>query len=377
MIKNIAFSSDDNYIDSLFEQTQLEYELYLIETEAFTTCNKINKEIVQEAYGCDMEILNESIKETLTLWLARFTEAMQKALDNFIGAIEGAQDLAYLKSIEPSVKNLKEDPGFEVNNIRNYKSDMIKNFKVIDFNSIMTNNRDSLSNQENFLITNYPNLGFAQNKTDIKQVIESEFVEVVTQPVNVTVELINGYYNWCRNDYINDINPIKQAMNTYNTSTKTIQNLVSNLPDDYRDNSQTENNPNVTPKNQPGTDNANASFQNWWVHEDDTTANKGTANNGPKYEIPNKMTFDDKVDYIAKAKGTNQDIVTMIKTYLSCTTRILGTMFIIIKNRKADYLRVLKHLFPVNKQMRADAGATATMTRTNNQVDTSKIPGNT
>ena len=89
------------------------------------------------------------------------------------------------------------------------------------------------------------------------------------------------------------------------------------------------------------------------------------------------MTFDDKVEYVGKANGTNQDTVNIIRTYLSCTSRILSTLFVIIKNRKADYMRVLKHLFPVNREMKNTASATTTITNNqtnNNQVDISKIP---
>ena len=208
MIENIIFTSTDNTLDSLYENCRFEYELFLIESRAFSTFGKIDNELIQESYS-DTEIIQESIKETLTLWIARFTEGIQKALDRFVQVIEGQQDLAYLKSIEPNVKALNKDPGFSVNNIRNYSNEAFNNFNVVPFNQVYTSKKDSLQNQEQFLIQNYNTYGFANGKTDIKEVLEDYFVDVVTDQVNVTPELIRGYYNWCRQDYINDVNKEK------------------------------------------------------------------------------------------------------------------------------------------------------------------------
>ena len=65
--------------------------------------------------------------------------------------------------------------------------------------------------------------------------------------------------------------------------------------------------------------------------------------------------------------------VNAIKTYLSTTTRILATLFIIIKNRKADYMRVLKHLFPMNREQQQIAQSTVNINQTQTQVDTSNL----
>ncbi len=376
MIENITFTSGDNYNDSLFETVSLEYELFLIESEAFSTFGKINNQCIRESYGADLEILQESIKETLTLWLTRFTEALQQALDKFIGIIEGQMDLAYLKSIETKVKELKGDPGFSVNNIRNYKDDVIKGFDIVEFNTIFNTKKDSLENQDKFLIANYSNYGFAEGQTDIKDVLETAIVDVVKDSVNVTPELIRGYYNWCRNNYIEDVKAVQANMNTYNTSVKSIQNIINQLPNDYKDKNQTESNPNVTQNNTQQQKTESFRFN---LHEDDTTATT-TGNNTTQpqgSQNPAKMEFNDKVDYVGKAGGTNQDTVNMIKVYLTCTTKILSTLFVIIKNRKADYMRVLKHLFPVNREMRNTAATTTNINQnTNNgtpQINTSNM----
>ena len=374
---DLDFNSIDYYVDSLYEEYQLEYELYMIEKSAFKTFAKINNVVIQENYDNDIEMIQESMKETLTIWITRFTEAIQNALNKFMDALDGAQDLAYLKSIEGAVKELKEDPGFSVNNIRNYKEEIIHNFKIQDFNTVYNSNKDSLQSQDQFLIQNYSNLGFANGKTDIKQVIEDTVVDVVKDPVAVKVDLIKGYYNWCRNDYVNDINPIKAAMNVYNNSSKSILGIINNLPDDFKNKEETQGNPDVTPKGPEGKQES-ASL----INEDQTTPSitntSGATNDGNKGGNPAKMTFDDKVDYIAKAKGagSNQEVVNAVRNYLSCTSRILSTLFIIIKNRKADYLRVLKHVFPMNRETRQAAQATTTITpnQTKSQVDTSRLP---
>ena len=257
MIDNIIFTSTDNSINNIFENYKFEYELFLIESNTFNTFGKIDNQIIQESYD-DLEILQESIKETLTVWIARFTEAVQKALDRFIQIIEGVQDLAYLRSIEGKVKALDQDPGFSVNNIRNYKDDVINNFNVVEFNKVYETDKESLQSQDAFLIKNYSNLGFAEGKTDIKEVIENYMVNIV-DTVNVTPGLIKGYYNWCRNDYKNDLGKIRTLMNTYNESTKAISTIINNLPNDYKDKEQTEGNDLVTPKTNP--ENVKESFR--------------------------------------------------------------------------------------------------------------------
>ena len=231
MIDNIIFTSTDNHIDNIYENYKFEYELFLIEYNTFNTFGKIDNQIIQESYD-DPEIIQESIKETLTVWIARFTEAVQKALDRFIQIIEGVQDLTYLKSIEGKVKALDKDPGFSVNNIRNYDDDALANFNVVEFNKVYQSDKDSLQSQDAFLIKNYSNLGFAEGKTDIKEVIENHMVHVVTDNVNVTPGLIKGYYDWCRNNYKNDLGKIRNLMNTYNESTKAISTIINNLPSD-------------------------------------------------------------------------------------------------------------------------------------------------
>lgn len=375
MITNLEFTSTDNYTSSIYETYQLEYELFLIEANAFNVLGKINNNILQES--SDMFILQESIKETLTVWITRFTEALQKALNNFMGAIEGAQDLTYLKSIEANVKSLNKDPGFTVNNIRNYKEDAIKNFDIVQFQDVYNTKKDSLQTQEQFLIQNYSNYGFAAGQTDIKEVLETALVDVVKEEVPVTIGLIRGYYDWCRNDYVNDMDTVKKMMNKYNESAKAISNLIKSLPEDYSDKEQTVNNPNVTQPNNNQQQPQNASFNFAYLYEaDDTTApNPANATPNPvgnnnKTNNPSKMEFNDKVDYMAKASGnkgaSNQEAVNAIKTYLSVTTRIVSTLFMIVKNRKSDYMRVLKHLFPMNKQQREVAQSTVNINATNN-----------
>ena len=386
MIDNLVFLKEDNYTNSQYDTLMLEYDLYLAEKEAFNTLNKLDKQYIQESQCIDTEILNESIKETLTLWIGRFTEAIQRALNKFTGAIEGAKDLAYLKSIEGKVRELNTDPGFTVSNIRNYNSEAIRNFKVVPFMDVYNTNKDSLQSNDQFLVANYSNYGFANGQTNIKEVLETALIDVVTEPVDVTAELIRGYYNWCRNDYTQDLKPIQDQMNTYNNSIKSISNLVAQLPDDYKDSNQTTGNPNVTQgsnQENPNLRTTSASFiftRGIVVTEDETTAGGGTTigNGGPKKDSsnPGKMTFDNKVNYVAKNGGGNQEAVNAIRTYLGCTTKILSTMMIIVKNRKADYMRVLKHLFPVNREMRDMAQSTTNINRVNRgtpQVNTSNL----
>lgn len=383
MINNLTFERADNYTESLFEVCQFEYELFLIESKAFSTFGKINEVSIQESYTADIVMLQESIKETLTIWVSRFTEALQKALDKFVAMIEGAQDLAYLRSIQDSVNKLNQDPGFNVNNLRIYEDNVIQGFNIVDFKTVFENSakKASLESQEKFLIENYPNF-FSEGKTDIKAGLESAIVKIEEQ-VNINVERIQFYYKWCRETYKKDIDHMQGLMNVYNTSTKSIQNIISQLPEDYRDKNQTANNPNVT---QPNNSNQQSgTTESYYFHEEEggSAVNGSPVNNtgnpaqaGQKTENPNKMTFDDKVNYVGKASGTNQDTVNYIRNYLTCTTKILSTLFIIIKNRKADYLRVLKHLFPMNREQKQTAASTAQIQQTNNagQVNVANMP---
>lgn len=384
MIENIVFKSDDNYISSIYEDCMLQYDLYLAESSAFNTLNAIDTDYIQESG--DIEIINESIKETLTLWIGKFTEAVQRALNKFVAVIEGQQDLAYLKSIEGRVKVLNQDPGFTVTNIRNYDSMKIQEFRVVPFMDVYNANKDSLQSKDQFLIQNYRNYGFTEGNTNIQDVMQASFVKVEPKPVDITIENIRGYYDWCRNGYTQDLKPIQDQMNTYNNSIKSISNLVANLPDDYKS-PEANNNPDVTPKNnsQPLLAPPTESFMlasKLFLTEDVagqpgqvTTAvgSVGGTTPGQKAESnPGKMTFDNKVNYVAQAAGGNQEAVNAVKTYLTCTTTILSSMMKIVKNRKADYLRVLKHLFPVNREMRAVAASPVNVNRIN-QVDTSRL----
>ena len=371
MIQNIEFNKDDNYDNSLYESYMLEYDLYLLESDAFNTLNRIDKQFIQESQYSDTEILNESIKETLTVWIGRFTEALQKALQKFVGIIQGAQDLAYLKSIESRVKALNTDPGFTISNIREYKGNIIREFKAVPFMQVYDTNKDSLQNQEQFLIQNYGNYGFTNGQTNIKEVLESSIVDIQKDPIDCTIDMIKEYYNWCRYEYIDDLNNIEAEMRRYNDSIKSISNLVANLPDDYKSTEQTAGNPDVTQQNANNTQTvqlASFTFSRGAVLTEAPvpgTPNNGVPHNQKDPSNPAKMTFDNKVDYVAKAGGGNQEAVNAIKTYLSCTTRILSSLMIIVKNRKADYLRVLKHLFPVNREMRTQAASTVNINRTN------------
>ena len=348
MIDNITFTSNDN--SSLFEDYMLQYDLFLAESNTFRTLTKIDNCSLQESYINEQEILNESIKETLTLWITRFTEAIQRTVNRFMNAIEGAKDAAYLKSIETRVNELNTDPGFSVNNIRNYKDDIIRNFKVVDFQQVYNTNKDSLQNAEKFLVTNYSDFGFSAGNTDIKKVMEEHIVEVL-ENAPISVDNIKAFYAWCKNDYINDINPINQQLNQYNTSVKSISNLINSLPDDFRNPVASTN----------GESNVNASYiftGNYSVFSEadgtdnsqQTITNTSSATNDS--EKAGKMTFDDKVDKVAKVGGENQEVVTAVKTYLTCTTNLLSSVFQIVKNRKADYMRILKHLFPAGKDIR-------------------------
>lgn len=382
MIDSLQLFNDDN--NSLLEAYQLEYELFLIESDTFTTFAKINTKVIQEAYDNDLEIIEESMKETLTLYISRFVEAMQKGLDKFISAIEGARDTTYLKSIENSVKEFNKDPGFAVNNIREYKSDELRNFKIKPFSEVFQNNKDSLQNQEQFLIQNYPNY-FSQGNTDIRKQIESKFVIVSDQQVNVNLQMIQDMYNWCRTNYTEDLNMVKGLMNEYNDSVKSITNVINQLPDDYRQNTQTQNNNLVTPSNTQQQQALHNSFDFTLVEADTNNQQGTTPNSTPavsntngtvKTNNPTKMTFDDKVNYVGQANGSNQETVNAVRNYLSCTTRIVSTMFIIVKNKKADYLRILKHLFPMNREQEGLSQATVNVIQPNAgvaQVNTTNL----
>lgn len=382
MIEDLTLNSNDNYMESLFETIQLEYELFLIESRAFNTLGKINETTIQESYYADVMILQESIKETLTIWLTRFGEALKKALDKFVATIQGAQDLAYLKSIEDSVKKLNQNPGFNVNNLRTYEDGAIQKINIIPFKKVFDENKAALESQEKFL-TSYYSEYFTNGNTDIKAGLESHIVKTQSRAVEITIERIQFYYDWCRNTYVKDLDVVKKQMDQYNTSTKSIQDIINTLPEDYRDKNQTQNNPNVTPTN---TQQQQQKQESYIIEDEGGSAVNGSVVNGPtnaatpgqqnQSQNLGKMTFDDKVNYVGQASGTNQDTVNYIKNYLTCTTKILSTLFIIIKNRKADYMRILKHLFPMNREQKNMSVATATVTqrKNNGQVDASNIP---
>ena len=318
MTNDLNFSQDDHYYTSLFESISLEYDIFLSESSAFKTISMLDLEFVHESSCYDIEILNESIKETLTLWITRFTEAIQKALTKFVQIIDGARDAAYLKSIEGSLKNLKQDPGFNINHIREYKDDFFTSFKVKDFMTIYNSNKDSMQSQDQFLIQNYGDY-FSDGKTNIKDQLEQKIVQVVTEPVACTKERLETYYNWCRNDYKKDLDTIQSQMNTYNTSIKSISNLVATLPDDYKDSSQTQGNPNVTTASyifNPGM----------IISEAEEGNNNDNDNDG-------KMTFTNTQNYAVQKGGGNQEAVNAVRNYLTCTSKILSSLMIIIKNR--------------------------------------------
>ena len=380
MISNITFKSDDNYISSLYETYSFEYDLFLAESDTFNTLNKIDNASLQEAYLNEAEMITESIKETLTLWLTRFTEAIQKAFNKFMSVIEGAKDTVYLKSIESQVKALDKDPGFSVSNVRNYNDDAIKNFKVVDFQQVYNTNKDSLQTQEKFLIANYSDYGFADGQTDIKDTLEKSMVNVVDE-ANITIDNIKGYYEWCRTNYNEDINPIRQQINQYNTSIKSISNLISQMPDDFRNPVQTANNPTVTQNTTQDVNSAYIFSGNIIIEADNDTQTTGTTNSisgtqsavNTNQQDNDQMKFNDKVDKVAKVGGENQEVVVATKTYLSCTARLLQTIFQIIKNRKADYIRILKHLFPAGKDMQNVDQSNITAMTINDKVPSVKL----
>ena len=378
MIDNLVFSKEDNYISNLYEMYELEYNLYLAEQEAFRAFSIINTQVIQESYY-DLELIQESIKETLITWVSKFADGLQKALNKFVSIIDGPQDSTYLKSIKQSVDNLREDPGFTVDNIRNYDENKLHNFQIVDFTTAY-GDKDSLQSQDSFLIRFYPDY-FSEGKTNIKEQLEAGMVKTITDPVNATAELIRGYYNWCVNDYKTDLEGITKNINSYNNSTKSIQNVVNELPDDFRKADETNGNDLVTPKTAPVNGKQESAL--FLFHEAETTtpmiSNTPGATNNSKNPDANKMTFNNDENFKSKTGGNNQEVVNCIKNYLVGTTKIISTLFMIVKNRKSDYLRVLKHTFPVSKEIR---GATEAETQILNknaqtQVNTQELQNKT
>lgn len=294
------------------ENYELEYKLYLAESEYFKNIIDISYVIKESENG--LLYIHETVKDIILKYVSKIVTAIEAAWKKIIEIFSEGPDTIYLKAIKNVVNNLKNEPAFSVTNFKNYNENNLSTVKLLPLDYMKM--KETLDSTNHFLQANYTNIPNIGNG-DIKAAIANFCITNIENSHKITLQEVKNFYQWCSNDYKTSIDGLKADIASLNTSNSNIQSLVNQI-------STTES-----------VNNLNYIFESYILEADENTNDQ-------------KMKFQDDQDKnpdgTSKESDMNNQLTKEIQIYMSASTEILTAKMNLLKDRRKDYIAILKHL---------------------------------
>ena len=293
----------------------LRYDIFLAESELFDELTHY-KQILTES-GDNVQglyLLTEGVKETIINYLGKIIKGVQRVWDAIKDRFLNMElpDNIYLKAIEKKIAEADYEAKFTIKNHKKYDDTKFSMIGIIPLEYEQM--KPSLNSVENFLKTNYSNIFSTYNQDgtfNVKDAIYQFVVDNVgdTRP---TTDMIKQYYKWCTNDYKNSMQVVERDLKLINAVSANVENYVKST------------------LAQETVDMLN------YITEAENDDNE-------------KMKIEDDPDK-KEQDTTNSQYVKDLQVYMSATTQILTAKLEILRNRKKDYVSILKHYIPMVKK---------------------------
>lgn len=285
-------------MDINLENYEFYNDLFLAETELFSSMVSIGADIVNESNG--IISIQEDAKETINNYIQKIIQAIQNAWDRFKEIVMNEKDDIWLKAHEKKI--LESQPTFTINNYPEYDMNKLSSIKLIPLN--YEEMKESLSSKEAFMAKYY---GELEGEGSISDKLEKIILKS-RKDERCTNELLKNCYKFCLSDSKSEISKIELDLKTINDSNKNIERIVNS------------------------------------ISTDQTTREAAIMYESYLYEVQNqeKISFtDDKNGADANNKTS---LVSDIHIYISCSSDILTAKMNLLKNIKKEYMNILKHL---------------------------------
>lgn len=303
------------------EDYELQYNLYLAESELFNNLISLGEEVVNESSG--LMSIQEGVKETVINYLSKISTAIQEAWNKFKEILTRGADIAYLKSIEKRMQNA--ECNFTAT-YTEYDMNKLNGIKLIPFN--YEDMKESLSSKEDFLAKYYPDIKLDEKNKSVKEVVQSICVKSRDE-VKCDGQLLKKMYRFVTVDYKAEMSKLEADLKTVNTSNKNIQNLVSTVM------------PAETASNE-----AAIVYESYILEADD---NKEEDKTTGKVEFKDPPKDENNTN---ENKSTNKESITKaVTTYCSVSTDILTGKMKVVKDMYSAYMTIIKHyIHPPKKE---------------------------
>lgn len=252
--------------------------------------------------------LTEGVKETITKYLNRIMESLQKAWNNF-QEIVGDKPKKYLDSIVDKIKSAA--PDFKINQFKKYNSGNMDNIKIVPFDYEQMKECDT---KEKLLSKFYSGI-IKDPEKSIKENLRDRVVTGVQDGVQCSKDMLQNMFDFLTKEFPVKMKTLKNDITNINNSSNVIQQTVVSLPAET-------------------TTTEAFSFRRWYLTEDDTPQQGG--NKKEKFE-----------DGPSSNKGNFIKIVT---TYIGVAVDFATAKMSLLKDIFSDYLNIIKHYFGAGKK---------------------------
>lgn len=305
------------------EDYELQYNLYLAESELFNNLISLGEEVVNESSG--LMSIQEGVKETVINYLSKISTAIQEAWNKFKEILTRGADAVYLKSIQKRMENA--ECNFTAT-YTEYDMNKLNGIKLIPFN--YEDMKESLSSKEDFLAKYYPDIKLDEKNKSVKEVVQSICVKSRDE-VKCDGQLLKKMYRFVTVDYKAEMSKLEADLKTVNTSNKNIQNLVSTVM------------PAETASNE-----AAIIYESYMLEADDNKEEDKTTGK-VEFKDPPK---DENNTNGNKSNNVNKESITKaVTTYCSVSTDILTGKMKVVKDMYSAYMTIIKHyIHPPKKE---------------------------
>lgn len=206
---------------SNLENYQIEYDIFVAESELFNSIISIGSLAMNESVG--LIYIEEGVKETIINYISKITEAIQKAWERFKEIVLRKVDQIYLKSIEKKIENA--DPHFTITNYPEYDIGFIESINIVQFE--YESMKPYLDNASDFCKQYYSNI-MKDSMLRIKENIEKTALKSKNDK-KCTADLLKGMYKFVKDVFPKKLSNIENDLKKFNASNKNIQNMVSQV----------------------------------------------------------------------------------------------------------------------------------------------------
>lgn len=295
------------------EDYDLSYNLFLAEQEMFRSLAGIEYDIISES--TDLVSIQEGVKETVMNYLQKIMTQIQKLWAKF-QAVFAEKILTKLEKQFNQAKESVANAEFTVNNYVEYNMQELDKYKIVNF-EYNDQTKEDFKSVNTFIEKNYPGL-ISDDSKDVKKALLAKTTNKV-EHFKVDGKILQDMYNYCKNEYKNNVNTISNDITSLNNSSKTITSMVNTVI------------------------NAQETVQLWesmnlHVYTEADEDSKGDSD---------KMSF---TDNSGETSGESKDddkkkaqVTTAVTVYMTAETKILSAKMYVVSNKFKTYMRILNH----------------------------------